>query len=83
MNIGKRRELFVDTYLIERLQDTRLKLHPPRPAGVAIHFDRPWEGRHSGYVTVLKDQDVYRMYYRGLPEAGEPTNSIKQVVCYA
>ena len=83
MNIGKRRELFVDTYLIERLQDTRLKLQTPRPAGIAIHFDRPWEGRHSGYVTVLKDQDVYRMYYRGLPEAGEPTNSIKQVVCYA
>ena len=83
MHIGKRRELFVDTYLIERLQDTRLKLHPPRPSGVAIRFDRPWEGRHTGYVTVLKDHDVYRMYYRGLPEAGEPSNSIKQVICYA
>ncbi len=27
--------------------------------------DAPWEGNTSGYHTVFKDDDIYRMYYRG------------------
>ena len=33
INIGSCRELFVDRYLIERLDDARLVLHRPRPRG--------------------------------------------------
>ena len=77
LKIGNRRELFVDHYLIDRLDGLSLKLHEPRPAGTAIRFDRPWEGCASGYITVLKDDGVYRMYYRGLPWDGP------QVTCYA
>ena len=67
MDIGNRLELFVDRYLIEKLDGTTLKLHHPKPAGVAAKLDKPWEGRDSGYITVLKDREVYRMYYRGKP----------------
>jgi hypothetical protein len=42
-----------------------LLLQKPQPAGVAIKFDKPWEGNTSAYVTVFKDGDKYRMYYRG------------------
>jgi len=34
INIGSRRELFVDRFLIERMENTALKLHEPIPGGV-------------------------------------------------
>ena len=71
------RELFVDHHLIDRMDGTSLKLHEPRPAGAAIEYDRPWEGRGSAYMTVLEDDGVYRLYYRGAPGEGP------QVTCYA
>jgi len=80
--IGSRLELFVDDFLIERLDGAQLKLHEPCLAGVALRFDRPWEGRFSGYVTVLKDDDRFRLYYRGTPVAGKD-GSPNECTCYA
>ena len=37
-DIGSRRELFVDDLLIDRLDGARLKLHQPKPGGVAIRY---------------------------------------------
>ncbi len=82
IDIGDRLELFVDYYLIDSLQGTRLLLHEPRPAGTALAFDRPWEGAHTGYVTVLFDGSLYRMYYRGLPVSGKD-GSDQETTCYA
>lgn len=82
IDIGSRRELFLDRFLIDRLDGTRLALHPPRPAGTALAFDRPWEGRYSGYVTVLRDNGRYRMYYRGHP-VDAPDGSGTESTCYA
>ena len=68
-DIGSRRELFVDNFLVESLNGARLKLQEPRPGGVAIEYDQPWErepaGSRSFYTSVIKDGDIYRMYYRG------------------
>lgn len=75
--LGNRRELFIDHHLIDRLDGASLKLHEPRPAGTAINYDRPWEGPGCGYITVLEDDGIYRMYYRGLSGDGP------QVTCYA
>ena len=66
---GSRRELFVDDHLIERLDTARLALHHPQPREVVLRFDQPWEGLYSGYETILRDGDVFRFYYRGMPEA--------------
>jgi hypothetical protein len=82
LDVSGRRELFIDHYLIESLAGGELRLHEPRPVGTAIKFDRPWEGAFCGYVTVLKDGDTYRMYYRGLPTAGKDGSSA-EVTCYA
>lgn len=82
LDIGDRRELFVDTYLIDRMDGVRLKLHEPCPAGIAIRFDGPWEGAHVGYPSVIKDGGLYRLYYRGLPVAGKD-GSEDEVTCYA
>jgi hypothetical protein len=82
IDIGSRRELFVDSYLIDHLDGVRLVLHHPRDAGPVLKFDEPWEGPFCGYCTVIKDADKYRFYYRGLPEAGKD-GSEREVTCYA
>lgn len=59
VDLGTRRELFVDNLLIDKLTGARLKMHqperlrrvPPRPFG--------------HYATVLKDGNRLRLYYRG------------------
>ncbi|MEW6157433.1 MAG: hypothetical protein AB1813_08380 [Verrucomicrobiota bacterium] len=80
--VGSRRELFVDHYLIHEIKGATLKLHEPRHAGIVLKFDRPWEGIHAGYVTVLKDDARFRMYYRGLPASGKDGTE-SECTCYA
>jgi hypothetical protein len=41
IGIGSRRELFVDRFLIDRLENTQLKLHEPVSGGLAIRIDKP------------------------------------------
>ena len=82
INIGSNRELFVDHYLIESLDNTRLILHHPHDEGTVLKFDQPWEGPFCGYCTIIKDHDKYRLYYRGLPKAGRDGSS-REVTCYA
>lgn len=82
IDIASRRELFVDTYLIDRLDGATLQLHEPTDAGPAFAFDRPWEGAFSAYVTILHDTDRYRAYYRGVPVSGQDGNTA-EVTCYA
>ncbi|MGQ9579574.1 MAG: hypothetical protein ACUVT8_01355 [Armatimonadota bacterium] len=66
INIGSRLELFVDDYLIDKLEGgAEQKLNHPVRREVALMFDAPWEGDTSAYVTVFKDSDGFRMYYRG------------------
>ena len=82
IQLDNRLELFVDDFLIEKLYGTALKLHEPVPAGIALRFDKPWEGSFCGYITVLKDGNLFRMYYRGLPKSGRD-GSDDEVTCYA
>lgn len=77
-DLGSRLELFVDRHAIAKQDGIRLVLHPPRPAEVAIRFDEPWEGPYSAYVTVLLDDGLYRMYYRGWSALDGD-----QLTCYA
>jgi hypothetical protein len=88
LRIGSDLQLFVDEYLIESLRGATLKMHEPRSAGKAIAFDQPWEGNVSAYITIFRDGDKVRMYYRG---ASDPAYSSgaghvpkhSEVTCYA
>jgi len=82
LEIGDRRELFVDDYLIESLKGAELRLHQPVDAGPVLKFDQPWEGLFCGYCTIIKDGEVYRAYYRGRPSAGAD-GDVGEVYCYA
>lgn len=84
IDLGQRRELFVDEYLIASKEGVDLKLHKPQAKEVALVCDAPWEGNTSGYFTLLQDGHLYRCYYRG-SHHGEPGGRPSQsgVTCYA
>src|SRR6266542_3053602 len=82
VRLGSRRELFADRFLIDRLKGASLALERPHDEGAVLRFDKPWEGRFCGYATVIKDGPLYRLYYRGLPDAGGD-GSNREVTCYA
>jgi hypothetical protein len=87
-DIGSRRELFVDGYLAERLVGgAELRLHQPVPQEIVMVHDAPWEGNATAYYTVFKDDDRYRMYYRGwnitVRESGVVEGHNPQIGCYA
>lgn len=81
--IGSRTELFVDTYIIERMERTRHKLNPPERKEIILRMEKPWEGLGSGvYATVFKHEDKYRMYYRGTFDISSD-RAEGQACCYA
>jgi hypothetical protein len=58
-DIGSRRELFVDRFLIDRLDKASLKLHEPQ---LAPPMTEPADNLEYG--TVIKDGDLFRLYTR-------------------
>ena len=66
LELGNRRELFVDDVLIENMTNTQLKLHEPISGGKAIERDKPWEGPANGPRSVLPVDGKLYMYYRGM-----------------
>lgn len=66
IDIGTRRELFVDEHLIAEMKGgARLRLHRPVETDDVFVHDTPWEGNRTMYYTIFPDGDIYRMYYRG------------------
>jgi hypothetical protein len=82
VDIGSKLELFTDYYLIENLDNVSLKLHEPIDKGTVLKFDKSWEGPFSAYCTVIKDNDLFRLYYRGVPTAGKDGRTGEHT-CYA
>jgi hypothetical protein len=85
IDIGTRRELFVDGQLIDKLVGAQRRLHHPVPREISIVHDAAWEGAGSGYHSVIHDGDLYRMYHRGsaLGVKDGRLKTGKQVYCYA
>ena len=83
--IGNRPELFVDDYLIDRMEGgAELRLHSPQPREIVMVFDRAWEGNACSVSTVFRDGDTYRMYYRAenyVSVGGKATHPA--FLCYA
>ena len=86
IDIGSRRELMVDDYLIDRFEGgARLELHHPAAREVVLKHDRPWSGNNGSYYGAFKDGDIYRMYYLSyqvqyMPRDAKPH---EMYACYA
>lgn len=86
VDIGDRRELFVDDFLVAKMTGAaELRLHRPVRREIVFRTDAPWEGCGSGYQSVFRDGDRFRLYYRGGYRPGtrsdDPVN--RQVLCLA
>jgi hypothetical protein len=82
-DIGARRELFVDDYLIDSMKGVELRQQHPHDEGPVLNFDSPWEGAFSAYVTIIHAGDKYQALYRGSTGASTQNTGDHQVVCYA
>ena len=66
IDIGTARQLFLDELIIDTLLgQAERTLHHPEMREVSIEHSEPWEGNTSGYHSVFKDGEIFRMYYRG------------------
>lgn len=83
IDLGSRRELFLDDHFIERRDGVDLVQAQPVPRGIAIEHDAPWEGNTCYYHTIFRDDRLYRMYYRGAHYDEAAERGQHQVVCYA
>jgi hypothetical protein len=83
INIGSRLELFVDDFLIDKLNGAKLQLNRPTPKDVAMTFDAPWEGNCSACWTVFQDGGKYRMFYRAMDFDPKTKKYTKEKTAYA
>ena len=82
---GTQRELFVDNHLIDKLTgDAKQHLHRPEPKEVILTTDKPWEGNTCAYYTIFRDDNLFRMYYRGSHwDTNAKKATHREVTCYA
>ena len=75
IDVGSRKQLFIDSRFIESSHNVRSVMNPPRQDGqVLLQADQPWErGRSIGiYSFVVKENGRVRIWYdlrRASPEA--------------
>ena len=87
IELGGRRELFVDEYLIDKRDGLELRSSTPSRE-IVIKHDASWEGSGSCFYTVFRDGDIMRMYYMGCQltnEDGTKFEYLKRPIfaCYA
>ena len=64
LEIGTRRELLVDEWLVESRQGVRLELHRPERREHSLVLDAPWEDCVAFPVSVVPWDEGWRLYYR-------------------
>ncbi|MBP1997004.1 hypothetical protein [Paenibacillus eucommiae] len=86
IDIGSRRELFWDDYLINNEETTAVpKLHKLQAKEVVIDHNEPWEGDGCDFHCIVKEDGFYRMYYLGWETLKPDMTMLPRpiVVCYA
>jgi len=67
LDLGQRRELFVDDHLIDQMQDLELRLAAPLP----VPLSEAPPPRSSVYSTIIEANGIYHYYTRGNVHSGE------------
>lgn len=86
IDIGGRKQVFVDRQLIEASRNVVLTMHSPRRDGrVLISADQPWERdcHVAVYSSVLKDQGKVRVWYDLVKLTGPGPYDHLRMVAYA
>ncbi|MCA1810215.1 MAG: hypothetical protein LC725_12335, partial [Lentisphaerae bacterium] len=75
--IDSRLELFIDDFMIESLTgDASRRMHRPEHREVVHALEKPWEGKTSGYLAVVQDGELVRIYYNASPRFRRQTPAV-------
>ncbi len=69
LDLGARRELFLDDYLVASMENVELLTHRPERKELVMVFDKEWEGEGQNYFAALYDGQKYRLYYHAWGQA--------------
>ena len=86
IDVDSDRQLFLDDLWFHSKQGVELVFHTPTSGEVAIQPEHPWERTLIHYSSVVYDQGLFRMWYRGTD--GNPWNIMpngggQTFTCYA
>ena len=81
LHIGDRRQVFIDGCLIEESRGIELLVHRPQKTGeIVIKCEYPWEERFGQYHSVLKDGNIYHMWYTVYGKADSNAVPVRSIV---
>ena len=87
INIGSRREVCWDEFLMDQTEGVRVQMHRPEYRGVVLDCNAPWEGNVCGYFVLVNDRGLFRLYYRGMnhdvDQDAKTIKSLPATICYA
>jgi hypothetical protein len=83
VDLGGRRALFVDEFLIAHREGLELRLHEPRLRETVMTFDAPWEGSGSDFQRLIRVGNAFRMYYMATKLTSTDGTKIGGGVVYA
>ena len=63
INIGNHNQLFIDDLFFEKQENIELSIHQPYLEEKILIRDQPWESRSLDTPCILKDGDLYKMWY--------------------
>ncbi len=82
IDVGSKKQLFLDGKFIKSAKNVSLKLQPPsKTEEIVLRKEHPWEDALINWFSVLEDpgqadpQAKYRMWYEAYDVAGWPTGS--------
>lgn len=80
IDIGSRRELFIDDVMVDRLSGgAERRLFHPVPKNVIMTLDKPWEGNVLGCFlpcSVFEVDGRVRLYYKGVETGDVPSHRV-------
>jgi hypothetical protein len=85
LDIGDRRQVFIDGRFLARRRNVELCVHPPRKTGEwVIRPEHPWEkGGVGPFSSVLRDGPVYHMWYQVMDTRQWSEAKEAGCICYA
>ena len=85
VNVGSRKQLFLDNRYFNRSSGIALRMNPPyQPAEPVLSADKPWEEQGiGGYNTVMREgESCFRLWYAAQMLSGLPQEGAGRL-CYA
>ena len=64
IGIGTNRQLFLDDFIIDAMSGGRRLMHSPTRRETVIVGDKPWDEASVSYMSIIRDGDLFRGYYR-------------------